>query len=72
MNAKTTDKQLTPKQKMGAFSRKSDAVRQELEEEILAFRAGKISQKELDAASKVATKKNKELKQQIDDERRRK
>ncbi len=72
MNAKTTNKELTPEEKVEAFSRKSDAVRQKLAEAVLAFREGKITQKELTAANREADKVQKELQQQIRDERRRK
>ena len=72
MNAKTTDKELTLEEKVEAFSRKSDALTQKLAETVLAFREGKITQKELTAANREADKVQKELQQQIRDERRRK
>ncbi len=64
-----TDKQLTPKERMEAFHRKSDVAQQLLSDAVQAFTEGKITQKELKAREKEADKFTKELRQLIRDER---
>lgn len=64
-----TDEQLTPKQEVEAFGRKSDAVMGKLVDAVQAFQDGKISQTELTDASREAGKIMRDLKQQVRDER---
>ena len=66
----TKDKELTPKEQVEAFHRKSNAAMQILSDALQAFIDGKITKKELKAREKEADKIIKELKQQIRDERR--
>ena len=64
-----TDKQLTAKEEVEAFQRKSEAAMQILSDAVDAFTDGNITIKELKARTKEADKIMKELKQQMRDER---